>query len=347
MNYLRTRKKNSLLGWHDNSRGYFYSHGILLITGEYLILQGARGFALPTRKGQCLQWKRKDESRILNWKTMINGRVWFQATYEDKDYSIVSCNNKQTAAFLRNILLKANELSGREPVYGSINSILDFEIRWGLGSSSTLIVNIARLFDLNPFVLYFALSNGSGYDVACARSGSPIIYRLEYQSDDYTRKMALRTEPGSFPVPVYSAVDFDPPFKDKLFFAWTGKKQDPSAETARFHSGNPADDIYLKEISNITEDIVRTADISEFNLLLSEHDRLISELLGEKPVNETLFKDLGGYVKSLGTWDGGFVMITWEGSIDKLRQKLKPKGIDTIFSFDDMIYITDEVDSRF
>jgi hypothetical protein len=32
----------------------FYSNGKLLITGEYLILDGAKGLALPTKMGQNL-----------------------------------------------------------------------------------------------------------------------------------------------------------------------------------------------------------------------------------------------------------------------------------------------------
>jgi mevalonate kinase len=32
----------------------FYSNGKLLITGEYLVLDGAKAFALPTKFGQSL-----------------------------------------------------------------------------------------------------------------------------------------------------------------------------------------------------------------------------------------------------------------------------------------------------
>ena len=34
----------------------FYSHGKLLITAEYLVLAGAKAFAIPCKKGQYLKF---------------------------------------------------------------------------------------------------------------------------------------------------------------------------------------------------------------------------------------------------------------------------------------------------
>jgi hypothetical protein len=48
----------------------FYSNGKLLITGEYLVLDGAKAFALPTKKGQNLIMK-----MVINdiWLTISSG----------------------------------------------------------------------------------------------------------------------------------------------------------------------------------------------------------------------------------------------------------------------------------
>jgi hypothetical protein len=51
----------------------FYSNGKLLITGEYLVLDGAKAFALPTKFG--------NQSLIIK-ATMVSydhdGSVWFE-----------------------------------------------------------------------------------------------------------------------------------------------------------------------------------------------------------------------------------------------------------------------------
>jgi hypothetical protein len=47
----------------------FYSNGKLLITGEYLVLDGAKAFALPTKFGQSLIEEGSDKA--IQWLAMI------------------------------------------------------------------------------------------------------------------------------------------------------------------------------------------------------------------------------------------------------------------------------------
>ncbi len=62
-----------------------------------------------------------------------------------------------------------------------MNTHLDFPRDWGLGSSSTLINNVAQWAQVDPFDLHFKVSNGSGYDIACANEDSPIVYSTQNQ----------------------------------------------------------------------------------------------------------------------------------------------------------------------
>ena len=39
----------------------FYSNGKLLLTGEYLVIDGAKALAIPTQKGQSLSVKETEE----------------------------------------------------------------------------------------------------------------------------------------------------------------------------------------------------------------------------------------------------------------------------------------------
>ena len=56
----------------------FYSHGKLLLTSEYLVLDGVKALALPTKKGQWLTVNELDINSII-WKSFdVKGDCWFE-----------------------------------------------------------------------------------------------------------------------------------------------------------------------------------------------------------------------------------------------------------------------------
>ncbi len=63
----------------------FHSHGKLLITGEYVVLDGATALALPTRYGQTLEIKEIQEP-VIKWKSIDHqGNTWFEEEFEIKE----------------------------------------------------------------------------------------------------------------------------------------------------------------------------------------------------------------------------------------------------------------------
>ena len=46
----------------------YYSHGKLLLSGEYLVLVGAQALAVPCKMGQSLEFEAND-SKILKWES--------------------------------------------------------------------------------------------------------------------------------------------------------------------------------------------------------------------------------------------------------------------------------------
>jgi mevalonate kinase len=333
----KTKRKSIFPGFGDYSSGTFHSRGKLLLTGEYLVLRGADALALPLKFGQKLKWQGWTKGPTLEWNTRVQGRRWFNAVFRGPDYSVVSTSDRAKARFLGEILLKASQLSVQGPVSGRVESSVDFDVRWGLGSSSSLISNVAYLFDINPFELHFSVSGGSGYDIACARADSPLMYKLRYQSEKYHAYSANSYNTGIFSMPVYRHVNFNPLFKNSLFFAWTGRKQDSSESVEDFLSTVRSKDTDILNISRISQEVLNSKTIDEFKNLMKEHDHIISGVLGKKPVSETDFREFPGYVKSLGAWGGDFIMITWEGSVIELKHLLQQKGIDTLFSYDKLI----------
>ncbi|HCO83183.1 MAG TPA: GHMP kinase, partial [Arenibacter sp.] len=83
-----------------------------------------------------------------------------------------------------------------------ITTALNFPREWGLGSSSTLINNIAQWAQIDAYVLLWNAFSGSGYDIACAQNNSPIIYQLKNSR------------------PIVHSASFNPTFKSDLYFVY-------------------------------------------------------------------------------------------------------------------------------
>ncbi len=197
-----------------------------------------------------------------------------------------------------------------------VRTALEFPRNWGLGSSSTLVNNIAKWVDRNPFKLLFDSFGGSGYDIACANSEKPLFYRLE------------DTQPKAY------QVDFNPSFKENLFFVYLNVKQSSRASIAHFQEVQDFDDQTLDHISAIGKELIRCGNQEDFDMLLAEHERIIGSVLGEQPVQQRYFDDFPGQIKSLGAWGGDFVLVS---SRTDPRNYFLKKGFKTVIPYSDMV----------
>ena len=111
-----------------------------------------------------------------------------------------------------------------------ITTNLTFEKNWGLGSSSTLISNLSKISGVNPFTLNNKIFKGSGYDIACAESISPILYRIDKDEK------------------IISEVSFKPSFHKNIYFVYLNKKQNSFLEIERYNK-NKASNSIINEIS--------------------------------------------------------------------------------------------------
>ena len=182
----------------------FKSHGKLLLTGEYLVLKGAEALCIPTNFYQTLNVKKSKKS-FLHWKSYNHSNnLWIEAKLNACDLKILSEENKETL-FLQSLLENARKINPEflncESGY-NIESKMNFNKNWGLGSSSTLINNISQWADINPFNLLWSVSNGSAYDIASSLSNGPIIYKLINNK------------------PIYDLIEFKPLFHQNLFFVY-------------------------------------------------------------------------------------------------------------------------------
>ena len=79
--------------------GNYYSNGKLLITGEYAILEGAKGLAIPTVYGQDLKVRKHDEP-LLEWHSFDkDGQTWFKARFDLPHLNLISVQGDHQVAF--------------------------------------------------------------------------------------------------------------------------------------------------------------------------------------------------------------------------------------------------------
>ncbi|MGC1473558.1 MAG: GYDIA family GHMP kinase [Psychroserpens sp.] len=312
----------------------FHSNGKLLLTGEYVVLDGAIALAVPTVYGQSLTIK-KGKTGILKWKSLDeHDLVWFEAKFQlkqnnrDEQTSIarssIASKSDSISERLLHILLVAkqlnpNFLSGLQGY--DVTTKLEFPKNWGLGTSSTLISNIARWANVDAYQLLNLTFGGSGYDIACANEDTSLTFQLSILNSK---------------TPTINKVGFDPSFKNQLYFVHLNQKQNSREGIAQYRENTEDLTSSISIVSAITQNMITCETLQEFQKLMEDHELLISEIIKQQPVKQRLFSDFNGAIKSLGAWGGDFVMVA---SAENPKIYFKDKGYDTILRYDAMVKI--------
>ena len=320
----------------------YHSHGKFLLTGEYLVLKGALALALPLKLGQSLEVETLDfnENR-LQWEAWRPEGKWFSVTLNRENLVNYSTDDPEKAMRLNRILQAVKQLNPKAFEGNDLNfaTRLDFDPNWGLGSSSTLIANLAQWANVNPYELLKLTFGGSGYDIACATAEGPIYYQLPMS------KSALRqaqgpevVEPVETPTPKVEPVDFNPPFTKHLFFIYLGQKQSSSKEIKTFLAkANPIDlQKDIEAVSEISRAIPKCESLDEFGLLIQCHERIIAHCIGQEPVQKR-FPDFEGVLKSLGAWGGDFILAAIEWEESQVKTYFKGKGLEVVFGYKELV----------
>lgn len=299
----------------------FYSNGKLLITGEYLVLDGAKAFALPTKMGQNLIIEEGINKEII-WKSYdADGSIWFEDTLLFSDISKeINPENESVKNTLTTILHEAFKLNPDFILNSdgyTITTELGFPKSWGLGTSSTLINNIAQWLQIDAFTLLKNSFGGSGYDIACAQNDTPIVYHLEHGN------------------PVVEKVTFNPEFTQDLYFVYLNKKQSSKSAIAAYNMNKKNNLPRTITINNlITSEVLNATALPSFTAAIQKHEVQMSIIVETQTIKESLFPDFNGVIKSLGAWGGDFVMaIATENPSDYFISK----GYETIIPYHEMI----------
>lgn len=297
---------------------YFFSKGKLLLTSEYFVLDGALSLAIPTKLGQdLLVEKNKTNKHFINWKAYHQNNLWLEVCVDFSKWEIISTNNAKAADFVIRVLKAVDALSPSFFLnYGdcTVTTNLQFPSNYGLGSSSTLMANVANWAGIDAFLLNELVLGGSGYDVAVALLNSAIVYQ-------------------NFPFREIEKINYQPSFASELIFIHLNQKQD-SREGIKMYRTKEKNERQIAEFSTLTQKILQTTSLQDFSCLMEIHENKLSSFLGIPTIKSQFFQDCPGFVKSLGAWGGDFVLSR---KFPDYKVYFSEKGFSDIWSWENLI----------
>ncbi|MDP2337781.1 MAG: GYDIA family GHMP kinase [Bacteroidota bacterium] len=296
----------------------YHANGKLLLTGEYLVLHGAKAIALPLKVGQQLSVSEENYSDSIHWQAFYDGQVWFSCKLNPTDFSVMNTSHPEKAETLSQIFQTIRTLNPafRHNAGTKFETTLDANPEWGFGSSSTLISLLSQWAGVDPFALNELVFRGSGFDIACATADGPILY---------TRNNPVQP------------ISLDYPFSDQLFLVYSGKKKKTAGEVESFLKEKKVSNQMIGEFSALADEFAGCRNLYEFNKLVHFHEQQVGKLIGKSPVKAVRFSDFEGEIKSLGAWGGDFYLISTELPFTEMKKYFENKGMDTVFRWDDLI----------
>ncbi len=299
----------------------FRANGKLLLSAEYFILSGAIGLAVPARLGQSMRvCYEKTSSQQLIWKSYdCQQKQWFAATFRLPAFVPIQYDTTQQT-IVDTLQHLARGIATQRPDFWQklpatiINTHTEFPQNWGLGSSSTLVANMAAWANVDPFRLNHWAFSGSGYDIACATSQQAIFYQITANQTAH-----------------YQATKLHYPFVEQLYLVHLGKKQNSREGIQRYRAQGEPPAILLQQISELSQQIAQADSLSNFEQYLLKHEKMISQYLQIPRQQDQLFDDYPhGIIKSLGAWGGDFVLATSTTDPFSTLRYFQQKGFTTI-----------------
>ena len=299
----------------------FKSNGKILLTSEYLVLDGAKAIALPSKLTQELYVEQCDKE-IIEWQGIDEkGNVWYEENFYLKNNDLVyraeKNNTSEKLLLLFNHILKTREV--KDILGNKFSTKLNFKREWGLGTSSTFVNNLAKWANIDPYRLLFSAFKGSGYDIACCDVNNPIIFEKKQNSINVKN------------------ITFNPPFIENIYLIHLDKKQNTQTSITNYLRTKSEKNDLIKRINLISEEMLQCKNLNHFEDLIVEHESIISQAISQEPIQKLTFNDYNlGKIKSLGAWGGDFILVT---SKNNDLSYFNNKGFETILKLSDLVYI--------
>ena len=299
----------------------FKSNGKILLCSEYLVLEGAKAIALPSKLTQDLQVT-KCQNKIIEWQSFDeNNDLWFEEKFyfsgSDLKYDGEKNKTSEKILLLFKYLLKTKDI--KDILGNKFLTKLNFKREWGLGTSSTFVNNLAKWAKTDPYKLLFSAFNGSGYDIACCDVKNPILFQKKQNSISIEN------------------IIFNPPFIENLYLVYLEKKQNTQTSIINYLNIKSDRKHLIEKANFIAEEIIKCKDLNQFEELIVEHENIIASATSQEPIHRSFFSAYRqGKIKSLGAWGGDFILVT---SKNNDLSFFKNKGYNTILKLSDLVYI--------
>lgn len=285
------------------------------------MLDGAKALAVPLRVGQRFSVYDSPE-QTLEWEAKSPEGMWFKASLKLPELQVLETTNPIHANRLVSLLKKTIELSyhfDEQLRHSRVETLLDFNPEYGFGSSSTLIYGLSKWANIDPYMLQEQTFGGSGFDIACADVKVPITFQRIGDAAQIKN------------------VKLSPEIIDHIYFVYLGKKQHTSKSIQNFRNNAPYSNSNIDTITSITNEVVKSKSVKDFEILLYEHEKLMSKILKTPTIKSTCFSSIDGCVKSLGAWGGDFVLVTSQMPKQVFSEQMKKLGFPVSFAYRELV----------
>lgn len=290
-----------------------------MLTSEYFAIDGALVLAVPTQLGQEFFYKEiQDEKSVIIWEAFHQEKPWLHLKIDYSEWEILETNLPESAGFILQTLRNIQDLSStrfQNTISYHIKTNLQFPSDFGLGSSSTLMTNLAEWAEIDAFLLNEKSLGGSGYDIAVAKEKSAVLYQ-NINGDRTVKKVC-----------------FSPPFKDQLIFIHLNHKQN-SREGIKLYQSKQKSSALIHEFSDLTKQIFECENLEKFSQLMILHEQKLSDFLQIPTIKEKYFENCPAFIKSLGAWGGDFVLSS---KFPGYLEWFSGKGFSNVFSWNELI----------
>jgi len=296
----------------------YHANGKLLLTGEYLVLHGAKAIAMPLNVGQRMVVSQSESSGFLQWRAFYDEKLWFSCELNPISFLVQHTSHPEKAETLSQLFQTIKRLNPEFETKAGVqlSTTLEANPEWGFGSSSTLVSLLSQWAGVDPFALNELVFKGSGFDVASATADGPIFY--------------IKNKP-------VQPILLDYPFSDQLFLVYSGQKKKTAAAVGDFLKKKKVSDRLIFEVSRLSEEFADCREQHEFNRLIRKHEEIVGALVGQRPVKEQYFADFVGAIKSLGAWGGDFYLVSTVQPFSAVKKYFETKGLFTMLRWDDLI----------
>ena len=347
-------KDGSLSSIHGDLLFQQWVPGKILLSGEYVVLDGATALGLASRMGQSMAVFRGREPGYLRWTALDHlHNPWLQANYRivDGQWSVgeVSAATAESAGMLQTWLQAAwtlmaglgessasgyggaswNDILHQEGL--AVQTQLDFARSWGLGSSSTALALLAQWLGVDARRLYALTTNGSGYDLEVAMQNSSILYRLP-------EGRPITNSPSAAPLePIVQPIAYRSPQGGALWLVDTGGKQISANEVVRYRNLDTNERLAcVEKISSLSIALATCPDVTMMMDCFEQHDAVLEKLLGQPCLQRSAGNGFPGRLKSLGAWGGDLFLAVSPSPVDALHW-LENQANWSIYPFEQLI----------